>query len=128
MAKSIMKIKASSYLRQAREFLDSAEESMMAGRYNVAAFIAIQSIINSNDAFTIYVLGFRASMDHRECLKLHSDAASIIKDPSQKESLRLALDMRSHAGYMGETISKKDAEWLLRKAVIFHEWTRSKLL
>ncbi len=84
-------------------------------------------MINANDAFTINFLEKRASADHRECLKLHSDAAGIIHDSSQKDRLRDSINLRSQAGYMGEWMSKADAERTVRRAIQFLAWVAKKI-
>ena len=43
-------------MKQAEEFLVAAKENMNESRYNVAGFTAVQAMINSNDALTIYYL------------------------------------------------------------------------
>jgi len=124
MVREVKKSDAPGYLKQAEEFLVSAHENLGSGRYNVAGFNAIQSIINANDALTICFLERRASVNHREAVKLHIDVIRVIKDNTQRDTIRKALDMRSTVGYVGKPISRKDAEMLVRRAVLFVEWVR----
>ena len=112
---------------QSDEFLQSAHENITAERYNAAVFCAVQAMINANDAFTIHYLEKRASADHRECLKLHADAAENVKDHSQKNRLKGALNQRSQAGYMGEWMSKSEANKILRHAAQFLVWVKDKI-
>ena len=127
MVKEIRRIEAKKYMKQAQEFLDAAVENMKEHRYNVAGFTAIQAMINSNDALTIYYLEKRGSVDHRECILLHKEVVRQINDGSQRDKLKEALEIRSNAGYMGEAISKKKAERIVRLASIFIEWVKKYL-
>ena len=127
MASGVKKKEAIQYLKQSEEFLASSKDNMKTKRYNAAGFNAIQSMINANDALTIYFLERRASRDHREAIKMHIDVVKIINDSSWRKKLKEALDMRSNAGYTGTNISKSDAEKLVRHATQFIEWVRKHL-
>ena len=127
MVKEIRRTEAKKYMIQAQEFLEAAIEDMKEKRYNVAGFTAIQAMINSNDALTIYYLEKRGSADHRECILLHKEVVKQINDGSQRDKLKEALELRSNAGYMGEAISKNKAERMVRLASIFIEWVKKYL-
>ncbi len=122
MVKEIRKKEAFQYLSQADEFLASASQNLLEKRYNAAGFSAIQSMINANDALTIYYLERRASKDHREAIKMHVDVVKIINDGSQKSRFKEAMDKRAYVGYLGTPVSKKEAEKLLRTATQFLIW------
>ena len=122
MVKEVRKKEAYQYLSQAEEFLESASQNMKGKRLNAAGFSAIQSMINANDALTIYFLERRASKDHREAIKFHLDVVKIINDGSQRGRFKEAMDKRAYVGYLGTPISKKDAEKLLRYAKQFLMW------
>ncbi len=124
MVKEIRKEEADSYLKKAEEFLEEAKESFLKNRFNVAGFNAIQTVINANDALTITILGKRASMDHREALRIHTDAVRVINDSSCRRILKDSLDSRTEVGYSGRMISKASAESLLRDAVRFLGWVK----
>lgn len=127
MVKELRRAEAKKYMKQAQEFLEAAVENMKEHRYNVAGFTAIQAMINSNDALTIYYLEKRGSSDHRECILLHKEVIKQINDGSQRDKLKEALELRSNAGYMGEAISKNKAERMVRLASIFIEWVKKYL-
>ena len=127
MVKEIRKKEASQYIGQAEEFLASANQNLQEKRFNAAGFSAIQSMINANDALTIYYLERRASKDHREAIKLHVDVVKIINDSSQRNRFKEAMDRRAYVGYLGTPISKKEAEKLLRSATQFLIWVRKYL-
>ncbi len=124
MVKEIRKKEAFQYLSQADEFLASAIQNLEEKRHNAAGFSAIQSMINANDALTIYYLERRASKDHREAIKLHVDVVKIINDGSQRSRFKEAMDKRAYVGYLGTPVSKKEAEKLLRSAKQFLIWVR----
>lgn len=124
MVKEVRKKEAALYLNQAEEFLASAIQNLNQKRLNAAGFSAIQSMINANDALTIYHLERRASKDHREAIKMHIDVVKIINDGSQKGRFKEAMDKRAYVGYLGIPISKKDADKLLRSAKLFLIWVR----
>ncbi len=124
MVKEVRKSESSSYLKQAEEFLELAKGGFERGFYNAAGFNAIQAIINANDAVCIYFLGRRASTDHREAVKLHTDIIRIMNDASQRRRLSGALEQRSEVGYLGKPISKSIAEKLLKDAILFIEWVK----
>ena len=127
MAKKVSKFGSSSYIKQAEEFLELAKKGFEREFYNASGFNAIQAIINANDAICIHLLGRRASTDHREAIKLHTDLTRITNDASQKQRLNNALEKRSEVGYLGKITSKKVAEKLLKDAIVFIEWTKRQL-
>lgn len=124
MVRKIIKSEANSYLKKAEEFLSSAQDNMINGRPNVAGFDATQAIINANDALTIYFLEKRASTDHREAIKLHVDVIRITSDSSCRSIIKNALEMRSSAGYLGESLTYNKAATLVRSAIKFVEWVK----
>lgn len=127
MVTEVKKKKAIQYLKQSEEFLASSKDNLKSGRNNASGFNAAQSMINANDALTLYFLGRRASRDHSEAIKLHIDVVKIINDSSWRKKLKESLDMRSNAGYTGSNISKTDAEKLVRYAAQFIGWVRNYL-
>ena len=124
MVKTVRKGESRQFLEQAGEFLASAKENLEHDRYNAAAFNAVQAVINSNDALTIFFLERKGSFDHREAIDLHAEVVKKLGDATQKEHLKEAFAIRNNAGYMGEVISKSDAERAVRLAVLFIEWVR----
>ncbi len=124
MVKEVRKKEAFLYLNQAEEFLSSANQDLKEGRLNACGFSAIQSMINANDALTIYFLERRASKDHREAIKMHVEVIKIINDGSFRARFREAMDKRAYVGYLGTPISKGDAGKLLRSAKLFLSWVR----
>lgn len=124
MVKEVVKSEAVNYLRQADEFLDSARDNLAKHRFNAAGFDAIQAMINANDALTIYFLEKRASRDHKEAVRLHTDVIRAINDNSCRNILKEALDMRSAVGYLGSQIGKDRAERLIGSAIKFVGWVK----
>lgn len=124
MVRQIRKTEAKNYLEQGEEFLDSAIDNINKNRFNAAGFNAIQSMINANDALTIFFLETRASKDHKEAVRLHVDVIRIINDSSCRNILKNALELKSTVGYLGKTVSKREAENLIRDATRFLEWVK----
>ncbi|MDI6888381.1 MAG: hypothetical protein QMC78_01625 [Methanocellales archaeon] len=124
MVRVIKKEDAENYLSKADEFLDEARDALLKSRFNAAGLNAIQAIINANDAFTTFIIGKRASKDHREAIKTHIEAAGVIGDSSHRGILRDALASKSEVGYSGRMVSKRIAQDLVRDAIKFVKWTR----
>lgn len=103
---------------------DDAMKFIKKARFNASAFDASQSIMLANDAFTIFVLGRRASKDHREAIQLHI-AASAGKE-SKREILAEALEKRSEFGYTDRDCKDSEANLLLVRAKRFIDWTKGK--
>jgi len=118
---------AARFAVRAEEFLAVAAGCVESGRFNAAAFNAAQSMMNANDALTIFHLGKRASADHREALLLHLDVVRLLNDGSQRARLKAALDLRSSAGYHGLPIPKGEAEKVVRHAAEFAIWVKRNL-
>lgn len=112
---------ANDYLSKAKKFLEIATK--MENIYpEEAAFNAVQTVINANDAFTISVLEKRASKDHREAIILHKEAAAKIGD-SKIDTVYKALDARDAVGYdVRKNIPKQDCEMLIKRADRFINW------
>jgi len=124
MVRVIRKEDAKNYLSKADEFLDEARDALLKSRFNAAGLNAIQAIINANDALTIFIVGKRASKDHREAIKTHIEAVGVIGDSSHRGILRDALASKSEVGYSGRMVSKRIAQDLARDAIKFVKWTK----
>jgi uncharacterized protein (UPF0332 family) len=119
MVKEEKKEEAIKYLNKAEEFLSIAKIAFQQSKFNAASFDAIQSIINANDALTIFILGKRASMDHKEAIDMHIETIRKIQDSSMKSILHGALSSRSEIGYSGKIVKKEETEKFLRDATRF---------
>jgi HEPN domain-containing protein len=128
MAKAARRSDAKQFLKQSDEFLTEAKVALENCRYNVAVFTGVQAMINANDALTIHHLEKRASSDHKEALTLHTEFVKKTGDSSQKDRFRDALQIRSNAGYMGESLLKADAEKIVRLSSNFVEWVKKKTM
>jgi HEPN domain-containing protein len=109
------------FLDRARRFMEIAD-SFKEKYPEEASFIAIQAIINANDALTVYCIQERASKDHREAIKLHKMSASKIGG-GKVGVLQEALDLRDAAGYdVMRHISKQSCELIIKRAERFLNW------
>ena len=102
-----------------------AKLAFQQSKFNAAAFDAIQAIINANDALTIFILGKRASMDHKEAIDIHVETIGKIHDASMRVVLHSALSSRSEIGYSGKIVKKDESEKFLKNAVRFLEWVKN---
>lgn len=125
MVRKIQKEEAKNFLIKAEEFLSTAKDSLIASKFSSAAFNAIQAIINANDALTIFVLGVRASTDHKEAMDMHLETIRKIHDTRFRTVLHDALSSRSEVGYSGKIIKKDEADKFVKNAVRFIEWVKN---
>lgn len=121
MVREYPKEYAKDYLEKAKRFLTIAINNIE-NYPEEAAFNAVQSTINANDAFTIWILGKRASKDHREAIILHKEAAKKIGE-SRSETVIKELDSRDITGYdVKKKLSRRECEILIRRAERFVNW------
>ena len=125
MAREIRKDNAAKFIKKAEEFYYSSLENYQKGRYNASAFDSTQAIILANDAFTIFVLGRRASKDHREAIQMHITASG--GKESKREILTEALEKRSEFGYTDRDCKESEANLLLVRVKRFIDWTKGKI-
>jgi HEPN domain-containing protein len=127
MVKEYPKDYAKDFLKKSKKFLDIA--ILILGKYpEEAAFNATQSIINANDALTIFMLGKRASKDHREAILLHKEVVKKIGDSSKLSIVQMSLESREGTGYdIKKSLGKKDCEILVKRAERFVNWVENLL-
>lgn len=125
MVREVRKDTAENFIKKSEEFYQSALENYQKSRYDVCIFDSSQAIILSNDAFCIFVLGRRASKDHREAIQLHVQAS--LGKESKKEILTEALEKRGEYAYTEKKSMEKDAKILLIKARRFLDWVKNKI-
>ena len=117
---------AMDFLNKSKRFLEVAKNA--SNDYpEEAAFNAIQAVINANDAYTIGILGKRASRDHREAIILHKEA-SMKTGESKLDILHMELDARDVAGYdVKKQFRKGGSAMIIKKAERFIDWVENKL-
>lgn len=125
MVREIRKEEAIKFIKKAEEFYYSALENYQKQRYDVCIFDSSQCVILANDAFCIFVLGRRASKDHKEAIELHVRASA--GKESKKEIVSEALKERSEYGYTQKVANEKDANLMLTKAKRFLDWAKNKI-
>lgn len=124
MAKDVRKGEAEKFLQKADEFYHSALENYQKGRFNASTFDSSQAIILTNDAFCVFVLGRRASKDHREAIRLHVEAS--LGKESKKEIVAEALEKRGKFGYTQAESRKEDSYLILVRAKRLIEWVKDR--
>lgn len=113
-------------IKDAEEFLESAEDNMGKGRFKAAVVDAGDAVIAANDAFTISLIEEKASSDHSEAISVHKKAGIKIND-NQSLILKNLLDERHLYGYRSVQVSKNTAEKDVANAKKFVRWVREKI-
>lgn len=86
----VSKADATAYLAKAQNWLDTANESLLAGRWDVAAGCTVTAGINACDAICGYLLGERNGERHDEAVGLLTTAG----DDGRPASRQLAQLLR----------------------------------
>lgn len=114
-------------MKRTEDFLETAKECLVKGRFDVSAFNAGQAAINANDAICIHFLGKRATKDHQDALVLNKQVVSITGDSEGRTYLKDLLDYRRIYGYTEKECSRSEAEKILSLAGKFIAWCRKLL-
>lgn len=110
-------------LNDAAEFMETAKQSLSAGRLKSAVMAAGDAAIAANDAFTIFRLGEKASSDHREAIILHKKAGQNWSE-NRAELLKRLINQRHSLGYAPVEVSSGLAASLVKDAGKFIEWVK----
>jgi len=113
-------------LKDAAEFLESAEDNLAKGRFKSSVIDCGDSVIAANDAFTIFFIEEKASSDHSEAIIAHKKAGMKINE-NQTMILKSLLDERHLYGYRSVQTSKSVAEKDLANAKKFVKWVKEKI-
>lgn len=113
-------------MKDADDFLNSAEDNFLRGRFKVTVDNAVDGVIAANDAFTIWLVEQLATTDHREAVKLHIEAGKKINS-NKSQILGELLELRHQKTYRPVTVSKATAEEALRKAKSFDLWVKDRM-
>jgi HEPN domain-containing protein len=125
MVKEYPREYAKDFLKKSKRFLEIAKQNLE--KYpEEAAFNVTQAIINANDALTIFMLGKRASKDHREAILLHKEVIKKIGDASKISIVQTSLELRESVGYdIKKPITKSDCELLIKRGERFINWVEN---
>ncbi|MDO9572463.1 MAG: HEPN domain-containing protein [Candidatus Omnitrophota bacterium] len=117
------------YLKKAEEFLSSAQDSLIRGKWNAAGLNAIHAGISSADALLVSLHGIRStSPKHDDILKLFP---SLVKHKGLEENsshLRHLISMKNVVEYDQRLITQGEAISLSKHAERFLAWVKSILL
>jgi uncharacterized protein (UPF0332 family) len=113
-------------MKDAEEFLSSAEDNLLKGRYKACVDNAVDAVIAANDALTIWFLEAVATRSHREAIVLHSEVGRKI-GKSRVSLLRRLLELRHRATYRPVKIDKNTAQKTLKSARSFVLWVKFRL-
>lgn len=125
MVKEMRKDEAEKFLGKSDEFYLSALENYQKGRLNASIFDSCQAVILANDAVCIFVLGRRASKDHREAVRLHIEACA--GGESKRDIVTEALEKRSKFGYTQVDCTEKEASMMMVRVKRFIDWAKAKI-
>lgn len=113
-------------LYDALDFLEIAKEAFKKNKFKVALMNAGDVAIAANDAFTIYFIEQKASLDHREAFKLHKQAGQKISE-NKINLLKSLIEHRHTEGYRCTSVSKNLAKEMIDNAIKFVSWVQSKI-
>ncbi|VVB59611.1 Uncharacterised protein [uncultured archaeon] len=113
-------------IKDAGEFIDSAEDNLAKGRFKAAIMNAGDAVIAANDAFTVFFIEEKASSDHSEAIAIHKKAGMKINE-NRLVILKDALDERHLYGYRPVQASKNTAEKDVANAKKFVKWVEEKI-
>lgn len=113
-------------IKDANEFLSSANDNFEKRRFKVCVDNAVDAMIAANDAFTIGLIEQLATRNHREAVRLHIEAGRKIS-ANKSSLLKKMLDLRHKKTYRPVSVSKNLAEETLRKATKFVRWIEEQI-
>jgi len=120
------KIKSVIRIKDAEEFIESAEENLKKGRYKASLDHSVDAVIATNDAFTIFFIEEVASTNHREAISLHKEAGKKISENKANE-IALLLEERHKRSYRCVPVTNNLADITLKRAIRFLDWVKSKI-
>ncbi len=114
------------YLKKAKEFLSSAQDSLVKEKWNAAGLNSIHAGISSADALLVALHGIRsASQKHDDILKLLS---SLVKHKGLEENishLRQLISMKNIVEYDQRLTTQREGINLSKHAERFLAWVKS---
>ena len=113
-------------LDDALDFLEIAKSAFERDKFKVALMNAGDAAIAANDAFTIYFIEQKASLDHREAFSLHKLAGQKINE-NKIDLLKSLIEHRHAEGYRCTAVSKNLAKEMIDNAVKFISWVQGKI-
>lgn len=113
-------------IKDAEEFLESAQDNFGKCRFKAAVVDSGDAVIAANDAFTIFFIGEKATGDHLDAISVHKKAGMKINE-NQSQILKNILDERHQYGYRSVQASKSVAEKDIFSAIKFVKWVKEKV-
>lgn len=116
-------------IKDATEFIESAEDNLLKDRFKAAVVDAGDAVIAANDAFTTHFIEEKASGDHSDAIMVHKKAGLKINE-NQLTILKNLLDERhlyGLYGYRSIQASKSVAEKDVNNAKKFVKWVKDKM-
>ena len=117
------------YLKKVRESLETASESLKAGRWNAAAMNAIHCGISATDALTVFMIGVRHAGER------HEDAITLLQTlnlpretlVTKGRQISRLLGVKTTAEYSEKLINEREASEAVRDAERYLMWVEDLL-
>ncbi|MFH2110723.1 MAG: HEPN domain-containing protein [Candidatus Bathyarchaeota archaeon] len=115
------------YLQKARENLETAKESLQAGRWNAAVINAVHSGISATDAITVFMVGVRHAGDRHEDALALLQTLNLPKDTLRAKSRQLSrlLSIKNASEYEERLIREKEAIEAVKDAERYFEYVEA---
>jgi len=110
-------------IKDADEFLESANDNLDKSRFKAATDNAADAVIAANDAFTIHMLEEVASSDHKEAIRLHIDAGRKV-NANKADQLIALLNLRHQKTYRPVVVLLSTAQDAVLRAKRFVSWVK----
>ena len=118
----------SAYWGRAKELYQSMKVNMAEGRLNAAVIDAVQCVISTSDAYTVFRLGLRCtSASHTDAAILFAQAALPQAVNQQVHRLTNVLSIKSHVEYGPSLVRSHDAERIAQDVDRLYLWVAAQL-
>lgn len=119
------KSKALSFLKKAEYNFNQMRIALEEENFNAAGTLAVQCAISSADAICVYEKGARSiSPDHFDACELVQSIT--LREAKEKSgSLRRIIAKKNLIQYESRSISKPEAQDIVKKADRFYKWVQS---
>ena len=125
--RSVDKYKYRNYLKKAKEFYDTMNDSMAKNNFNSAVLNAVHCSISSSDALTVFYKGIRHSGERHEDVVSVLNTLGIEEMPKKNRQLLGLLKIKNSAEYEEKLMTEKDAFGAVKNAEKFFLWVNELL-
>jgi hypothetical protein len=119
---------AGNYFAKAKEYRDSMNEALAAGRANAAALNAIHCAISTADGLCVRFAGKRsASKDHSDAVRLLAECFPDAEGRRQADRLGAILTKKNQVGYEERLFNQNEAGSLAKQVERLFAWASTKI-